>query len=129
MALLIEQTPDVAAEVTAAVVATYTARGERVQEIPLADLVAGVVSADLSTITAVVAGDMRVVEIVADGYDDLERLAPTAWTLAGRGWDTVVLVPCDRVGDAHASLRAAPCRLQPWWVDEHGVWFGALETP
>lgn len=129
MALLIEQTPDVAADVTAAVVDTYTARRERVQEIPLADLVAGSVSADLSTVTTVVAGDLRVVEIVAEDYDDLERLAPATWTLAGRGWDVIVLVPCNLVGDAHASLRAAPCLLQPWWFDEHGVWFGALETP
>ena len=129
MALLIEQTPDIAADVTAAVVEIYTSRRERIQEIPLADLVAGSVSADLSTITAVVAGDMRVVEIIAEDYDDLERLAPATWTLAGRGWDAIVLVPCNRVGDAHAALRAAPCQLQPWWADEHGVWFGALETP
>jgi len=129
MALLIEQTPDIAAGVAAAIVDTYTARRERVQEIPLADLVTGSVSADLSAIIAVVAGDLRVVEIVAEDYDDLERLAPATWTLAGRGWDVIVLVPCNRVGDAHASLRAAPCQLQPWWLDEHGVWFGALETP
>jgi len=129
MALLIEQTPDIAAHVTAAVVDTYTARRERVQEIPVSELVAGSVAADLSTVTAVVAGDMRVVEIVAEDYDDLERLAPAAWTLAGRGWDVIVLIPCHRVGDAHASLRAAPCQLQPWWFDERGVWFGALETP
>jgi hypothetical protein len=129
MALLIEQTPDITAGVTAAVVDTYTARRERVQEVSLADLVAGSVSVDLSAVTAVVAGDLRVVEIVAEGYDDLDRLAPATWTLAGRGWDVIVLVPCNRVGDAHASLRAAPCLLQPWWFDEHGVWFGALETP
>lgn len=129
MALLIEQTAGTAADVTAAVIDTYTARREQVREIPLADLVAGTVAADLSAVTAVVAGDLRVVEIVAEDYDDLERLAPAAWTLAGRGWDVIVLVPCNRVGDAHASLRAAPCRLQPWWLDEHGVWFGALETP
>ena len=129
MALLIDQTPDIVADVTAAVVGTYTARRERVQEIPLADLVAGSVATDLSSITAVVAGDVRTVEIVADDFDDLERLAPATWTLSGRGWDVIVLVPCNRVGDAHASLRAAPCQLQPWWSDEHGVWFGALEIP
>lgn len=129
MALLIDQTPELAASVAAAVVDTYTARRERVQEISLADLVSGSVTADLSTITAVVAGDMRAVEIVAGDYDDLERLAPATWVLAGRGWDVTVLVACNRVGDAHAALRAAPCRLQPWWSDEHGVWFGALETP
>ena len=129
MALLIQQTPDITGDVTAAVVDIYTARRERVQRIPLADLVAGSVGADLSSITAVVAGDVRVVEIVAEDFDDLERLAPATWTLAGRGWDVVVLVPCNRVGDAHVSLRAAPCLLQPWWLDDHGVWFGALETP
>ncbi len=129
MALLIQRTPDVTGDVTAAVVDSYAARRERVQRIPLADLVAGSVGADLSSITAVVAGDTRVVEIVAEDFDNLERLAPATWTLAGRGWDVVVLVPCNRVGDAHASLRAAPCLLQPWWLDDHGVWFGALETP
>ena len=55
MALMIEQTPGTAADVAAAVVDTYAARREQVQEIPLSDLVAGSVSADLSTITAVVA--------------------------------------------------------------------------
>ena len=129
MALLIDQTREVVADVTTAVVDTYTARRERVQEIPLADLISGSVAADLSAVTAVVAGDMRAVEIVADDYDDLERLTSAIWVLAGRGWDVIVLVPCNRVGDAHAALRAAPCQLQPWWVDEHGVWFGAFETP
>jgi len=129
MALLIEPTVDVAAGVTDAVVAAYTARREKVRTMPVSELVSGFVSSDLSTLTAVVAAEQRVAEIVAEDSHNLERLAAAAWALAGRGWDLIVLVPTSRIGDAHASLRSAPCLIQPWWSDADGVWFGALETP
>lgn len=129
MALLIEETLDVAAHVTASVVDAYTARRERVQQMPLSELIDGAVPSAAAGVAAVVAGDMRIVEIVADDEFDLEQLASATWTLAGRGWDVTVLVPCNRLGDAHTSLRAAPCSLQGWWFDENGVWFGAHETP
>jgi len=129
MALLIEPSVDVAAQVTAEVISSYGARRERVQQMSLADLVAGAVTVNLSAVTSVVAGDMRRVEIITDDHHDLEQLASATWVLAGRGWDVTVLIPCNRVGDAHTSLRSAPCQLQPWWFDEHGVWFGAPETP
>ncbi len=129
MALLIEQTLDVAAHVTAGVVDAYTARRERVQQMSLGELVDGALLAPASNLATVVAGDMRVVEIIADDEFDLEQLASATWALSGRGWDVTVLVPCNRLGDAHMSLRAAPCSLQGWWFDEDGVWFGAHETP
>lgn len=129
MALLIETTVDTTASVTDAVVAAYSARRERVQTMALSDLVEGAVAADLSGMSAIVAAEIRVAEVVADHAFDLERLPSAAWALAGRGWDMIVLVPCDRVGDAHTALRSAPCKLQPWWLDADGVWFGALETP
>lgn len=129
MALLIETTVDTTATVTDAVIAAYSARRERVQTMALSDLVEGSVAADLSGVSAIVAAEMRVAEIVADHSVDLERLPAAAWALASRGWDMTVLVPCDRIGDAHTSLRSAPCSLQPWWFDADGVWFGALETP
>ncbi len=129
MALLIEHTPDVASHVADQVAAAYTARRERVRSMPLSDLVSDRVVADLSEVRTLVATDMRVVEIVTDDHVELERLAAAAWALAGLGWDVTVLVPCDRVGDAHASLRSTPCLIQPWWVDGDGVWFGAHETP
>ncbi len=129
MALLIEPTVDVAAGVTDAVVAAYTARREKVHTMPVSELVAGIVNADLSALTAVVVPEQRVAEIVADDALNLERLAAAAWALAGRGWDLIVLVPTSRIGDAHTSLRSAPCVIQPWWGDADGVWFGAFETP
>ncbi|MCP3975875.1 MAG: hypothetical protein GY720_15450 [bacterium] len=129
MALLIEETLDVAAHVTAGVVDAYTARRERVQQMSLGELVDGALPDGAAGVAAVVAGDMRIVEIVADDEYDLEQLASATWALAGRGWDVTVLVPCNRLGDAHSSLRAAPCQLQGWWFDENGVWFGAHETP
>lgn len=129
MALLIETTVDTRASVTDAVIAAYSARRERVQTMALGDLVEGAVAADLSGVSALVAADMRVAEVIADHGVDLERLPSAAWALASRGWDMIVLVPCDRIGDAHTSLRSAPCSLQPWWFDADGVWFGALETP
>ena len=129
MALLIESTVDVAASVTDAVVAAYTARREKVHTMAVSELVSGIVSADFSALTAVVAPEQRVTEVVADDALNLERLAAAAWALAGRGWDLVVLVPTSRIGDAHASLRSAPCVIQPWWSDADGVWFGSFETP
>ncbi|NND04730.1 MAG: hypothetical protein HKN91_18315 [Acidimicrobiia bacterium] len=129
MALLIESTVDVAASVTDAVIAAYTARREKVQTMPVSEMVSGQVSADLSTLTAVVCAEQRVAEIVVDEGLDLERLAAAAWALAGRGWDLTVLVPTSQIGDAHTSLRAAPCLIQPWWSDADGIWFGAFETP
>ena len=129
MALLIETPVDAATAVTDAVIAAYRARRERVQTMRVSDLVAGAVSSDLSEVTAVVAAELRSAEIIADAHLDLERLAAATWALAGRGWEVVVLVPCNRVGDAHNSLRAAPCVLQPWWMDGDGIWFGAFETP
>ena len=129
MALLIEETVDAAAHVIAGVVDAYSARRERVQSMPLTELLSGDISPDLAAVTTVVAGDLRTVEVITDDQLDLERLAAATWLLSGRGWDVTVVVPCNRIGDAHASLRAAPCRLQPWWFDEHGVWFGAPEIP
>jgi len=129
MALLLEETTDSAVEVSARVVEAYSLRRERVQQMRLADLVAGSVSADLSGVPAIVVADARIVELVVGNSADLEALAPATWILSGRGWDVVVLVPCNRIGDAHSSLRAAPCQLQPWWLDADGVWFGACEIP
>ena len=129
MALLIESTVDEAAAVTDAVVAAYSARQERVRTMSVADLVSGVVSADLSSISAVVAAEQRLAEIIVAEDTNLEQLAAASWALSGRGWDIIVLVPCGRIGDAHSSLRATPCQIQPWWSDADGIWFGALETP
>lgn len=129
MALLIEPTVDVAASVTDAVVAAYATRRESVQTMPVSELVSDFVSADLSSLTAVVSASQRVAEVVVDEGIELERLAAAAWALAGRGWDLIVLVPTSQIGDAHTSLRAAPCLIQPWWSDADGVWFGAFETP
>ncbi len=129
MALLIDSRREPKAAVIEAAVASYAARGDRVRVMPLSDLVADSVSADLSTVSAIIAAEQRAVEIVADDGLELERLAPATWAMAGRGWDVVVLVPSERIGDAHASLRSVPCHLQPWWIDPAGLWFGALEIP
>lgn len=129
MALLIEPTVDDTTPVSEAVVAAYSTRREQVRLMQVGELVDGAVSSDFSGISAVVAAEARVVEVVAGDEFDLETLAAATWALAARGWDVIVLVSCGRIGDAHMSLRSTPCVIQPWWLDEDGVWFGALETP
>ena len=70
----------------------------------------------------------RTVEIVLDAGVDAASLAPGLWALAAQGWQPVVLIALDRIGEAHVDLRGAPCRLQAWWMAEDQVVFGGFET-
>jgi hypothetical protein len=130
MAVLVESAP-VTGEARAATGAlrAYAARHERVEEVPLAAMLTGAVAGDVNGVRAVAAGDLRVVEIVIPEEVPCDAVAPATRLLAGRGWDVAVLVPAFRLGEAHGSLRGAPCRLQPWWIDGGEVCFGAYEIP
>ena len=68
-------------------------------------------------------------EIILDAGVDAEELTAVAWRLAGSGWSVIVLVACDRLGEAHPGLRGVPCGLQPWWLDGDEVSFGRVEIP
>ena len=129
MALLIEHKADTVTDVAAAAAAVYEARRDRVTTTTLSELVTDMLPAGVADSCAVVAAEQRIVEIVPDEQFELERLAPVAWLLAGRGWDVVVLLPCRRLGEGHTALRSAPTTLQPWWVDSTGTRFGAPEVP
>lgn len=117
------------ARVTTSALRTYVARAERVDEVPLVEMVSGGGAGDLTGVMAVVAGDLRVVEIVLPDDVSCEAVASATWILSGRGWSVDVLVPSHRLGEAHAALRSVPCRLQPWWIDGDEVSFGHHETP
>ena len=112
--------------VAAATLDVYARRCDLATEMPLAELLS--VPSDLGALRAVVGATDRIVEIVLDADVDAAAIAPAAWTLATKGFATVVLVALDRLGEAHEGLRGTPCHLQGWWVSEDGVAFGAFET-
>ncbi len=117
------------ARVATSAVRTYAARHERVSEVPLSQVLDGAVAGDVNGVRAVVAGDLRVVEIVLPEEMEPGSLAPAIWLLAARGWTIDILTPSHRLGEAHAALRGSPCLLQPWWIDGGEVSFGSFETP
>ncbi len=49
--------------------------------------------------------------------------------LAADGWRVHVLVPLERMGEAHRGLRGVDVRLQGWWLDDGSVHFGQPEIP
>ena len=116
------------APVVDAVISAHAARGNRVLDIPLLEMVHVSVAADTAAIRSVVVAADRVVELVLDD-GPFEAVGPAVWALAARGWDVVALTPASRVGEAHRALRGTPCRLQPWWTDAAAVRFGKFETP
>jgi hypothetical protein len=66
---------------------------------------------------------------VLDGDSETEGRSEGAGTVAQRGWHLNVLVNLSRLGNAHTSLRGAPCTLQGWWFDEELVRFSDHERP
>ena len=112
--------------VTAATLDVYTRRRDLATEMPLAELLS--VPSDLGALRAVVGATDRTVEIVLDAEVEPAAVAPSTWALAAKGFQPIVLVALDRIGEAHEGLRGTPCRLQPWWSSGDDVVFGAFET-
>ncbi|MFZ0492286.1 MAG: hypothetical protein WAM81_03690 [Acidimicrobiia bacterium] len=54
---------------------------------------------------------------------------PVFRRLAADGWQVHVLVPLERMGEAHRGLRGVAVRLQGWWLDDGSVHFGRPEIP
>ena len=127
MAVAVHDTLTEVDRVSAATVEVYTRRRDLATEMPLAELLE--VPKGVGSLRAVVAAADRTIEIIVDDGVDAASLAPGLWSLAAEGWQPVVLIAVDRIGEAHADLRGAPCRLQPWWMIEDQVVFGSFETP
>lgn len=128
MAVAVQEAPSTDVDhVIGAVVAAYASHREVVTEMPLAEFAP--VPRSAGSLRSVVVSGQYTVEIALDDEADAAVLAAVAWDLAGRGWSAVVLVPLDRLGEAHGDLRGTPCLLQGWWRSEAGVAFTAPETP
>ena len=104
----------------------YELRHEPVEEMALAEMVT---KGRVADVPCVVATRQRIVEIVIDDGRDIAPLVPSAWYLDDQGWDVTVLAPLALMGDTHRLLRGAPIALQPWWIDDDHVLYGAFERP
>jgi hypothetical protein len=127
MAVAVHDTLTEVDRVTAATLEVYARRRDLATEMPLAELLD--VPKGLGSLRAVVASTERAIEVVVDAGIDAGSLAPGLWALAAEGWQPVVLIALDRIGEAHTELRGTPCRLQAWWIVEDEVVFGGFETP
>jgi hypothetical protein len=127
MAVAVHDTLTEVDRVTAATLDVYARRRDLATEMPLAELLD--VPKSLGSLRAVVASTERAIEVVVDTGIDAGSLAPGLWALAAEGWQPVVLIALDRIGEAHTELRGTPCRLQAWWVVEDEVVFGGFEIP
>lgn len=97
--------------------------GEVVQT-PL-DAFTGVVGLDG---VAVLAPQQGIVEFFPSDRQPLSSLGPVAASVTADGWDVAVLVPSERMGDAHRSLRGFPVHLQAWWDGGDRICFGGPEV-
>lgn len=127
MAVAVHDTLTEVDRVTAATLDVYARRRDLATEMPLAELLD--VPKGLGSLRAVVASSERAIEVVVDAGIDAGSLAPGLWALSAEGWQSVVLVALDRIGEAHTELRGTPCRLQAWWIVGDEVVFGGFETP
>jgi len=109
--------------------AIYAAHLERSIAVTLGDMVDREISVDVARLAVVAAGDSRVAEIMVDETVLCAQVTGALWSLADQGWQSTVVVPASRMGEAHAALRGTPCVLQAWWEDEHGIEFGSVERP
>jgi len=78
---------------------------------------------------AVLAPGQGLVEFFPSGHQSLLSLGPVAASAVASGWRVAVIVPTDRMGDAHGSLRGYPLDLQCWWADGDRICFGGPEVP
>lgn len=127
MAVAVHETLTEVDRVAAATLEVYARRRDLAAEMPLAELLD--VPKGLGSLRAIVASTERAIEIVVDPGVDTGELPAGIWALAAKGWQPIVLVALDRIGEAHAELRGTPCRLQAWWVIDNEVVFGGFETP
>ena len=119
--------PEIITHQTAATVATsiHMHYDGEVVETPLGSFI-GIEELDG---VAVLAPNRGLVEFFPGDRQPLSTLGPIATSAAASGWQVAVLVPAERMGDAHSSLRGFPLRLQSWWADGDRICFGGPEVP
>jgi hypothetical protein len=125
-ATLERRTASVGVVVRAAVDA-YTRRHEPVVESWLAEMAGASLTDALGFLPCVTAIDRRIVEIILPPDAELAGLTAAVLRLDESGWRVLIVAPAPRMGDVHNALRGAPATLQPWWVDNGDVAFGAFE--
>jgi hypothetical protein len=113
--------------VTEAVLDNYRARIEDATEMTLAEVLGTPNAA--GAVRAVVVPKLRIVEIVLDDESHPDTLANVAWTLDDRSWKLNVVLPLERLGEAHTALRGTPSTLQGWWYEDDAVRFAGFERP
>ena len=96
-----------------------------VVETPLGSFV-GVEGLDGVAVLAPVQG---VVEFFPGDHQPLGIMGQIAASVVASGWRVAVLVPAERMGDAHRRLRGFPLHLQAWWSDGDRICFGGPEVP
>jgi hypothetical protein len=127
MAVAVHDTLTEVDQVAAATLEVYAKRRDLATEMPLAELLD--VPKAIGSLRAVVSSADRAIEVVLDAGVEAASLAPGLWALAAKGWQPVVLIALDQIGEAHGELRGIPCRLQAWWTVDETVVFGGFETP
>lgn len=123
MVLAVSTEADVTRRVADAAIEAWRRTGTTMVEMSLATLT-GVAARGL----ALLAAEDGIVECVVEG--DLGPLVTASRRISADGWKVAVLVPSRRMGEAHAVLRGAPVRIQPWWDGaDDSVLFGVPEVP
>ena len=104
---------------------TYEAQGDRV--VPLR--APGEIGGDGSDPLDFFVPRLRRLEAVAVG-DDLERFEGEPFAgYREDGLELWVLVPVERMGEAHHRLRGHADRIQGWWVEDGRLKLGRAEWP
>ena len=78
---------------------------------------------------AVLAANQGLVEYFPASDQALPPIREAAAAASAAGWRVAVLVPSDRMGDAHSALRGCSLHLQAWWTDGDRICFGGPEVP
>jgi len=117
----------VSERVAEAVGDVYSDRRSDVRVVGLTDLVYGL-GVPAGTL-CLVADEPQTVEIILSMGSDPAALRGPINVLDDEGWVVTVLVPSERLGEAHLGLRGTDCLLQAWWIEADDVHFGTYETP
>jgi hypothetical protein len=117
----------VSERIAEAVGGIYVGRDCSVRVVGLSDLVFGL-GVPAGTL-CLAADELQTVDVVLSlGADPASLQGPIAM-LAEEDWVVTVLVPSERLGEAHAGLRGTECMLQSWWIEDDDVQFGGFESP
>ncbi|MDH3500173.1 MAG: hypothetical protein OEM97_08630 [Acidimicrobiia bacterium] len=102
-------------------------RRDTMRVVGLTDLVHGL-GVPAGTLCLVLDSSESVEIILSLGANPTSLRSPIA-VLIDEGWVVTVLVPSERLGEAHHGLRGSECLLQPWWIEDDDLQFGGYERP